>query len=276
MIKVENLSFGYKKNRLLFDNLSLELPMGNIYGLLGKNGAGKTTLLKHICGLLYPKQGQCLLADKLSTERLPSVLNDMFLIPEEFELPAISGLQFAETHSVFYPNFDYTLFESFLAEFQVDASSKLHRLSHGQKKKFIIAFALATRTRYLILDEPTNGLDIPSKSQFRKVIASSMDENRCILISTHQVRDLSSLIDHIIVVDNGKVIFYQSTLDISSKLAFSLTSKTENLEVIYSEDVMGGKAVIHKANQNETEIDLELLFNGVTHNPSVINSIFNA
>jgi len=276
MIKIENLSFGYKKNRLLFDNLNVELPLGNIYGLLGKNGAGKTTLLKHICGLLYPQQGQCLLANKLSTDRLPSVLSDLFLIPEEFELPSITGIQFAKIHACFYPNFDNSMFDSFLAEFQVDASAKLHRLSHGQKKKFIIAFALATRTRYLILDEPTNGLDIPSKSQFRKVIAASMDENRCILISTHQVRDLASLIDHIIVLDNGKVIFYQSTFDISSKLAFSLTSKTDGLDAVYTEDVMGGKAVIYRANHNETEIDLELLFNGVTHNASAINTIFNA
>lgn len=276
MITIENLSFGYKKNKILFDNLSIELPLGNIYGLLGKNGAGKTTLLKHICGLLYPKQGNSLINGQIATDRLPSMLSDMFLIPEEFELPPISGLLFAKTHSVFYPNFDHVMFESFLAEFQVDASSKLHRLSHGQKKKFYIAFALATRTRYLILDEPTNGLDIPSKSQFRKVIASSMDENRCILISTHQVRDLASLIDHIIILDSGKVVFFQSTFEISSKLAFTLTSKSDSLEVVYTEDVMGGKAVIYRAADNETEIDLELLFNGVTHNAAAINNIFNA
>jgi ABC-2 type transport system ATP-binding protein len=277
MIEIQNLTFGYKKNRVLFDQLNLNLPLGNIYGLLGKNGAGKTTLLKNITGLLFPQQGLCKIGGRVSAERSPEMLSEMYLIPEEFELPALSGLVFAKIHAPFYPKFDFTLFENYLSEFQVDASSKLNRLSFGQKKKFLIAFGLATRTQILVLDEPTNGLDIPSKSQFRKVIASSMDEERCILISTHQVRDLASLIDHVIILDNGKVIFYQSTFEISSKLAFGTALKTDTADFVYAEDVMGGKAVIRKAaNGNETEIDLELLFNGVISNNQAINQIFNA
>jgi ABC-2 type transport system ATP-binding protein len=275
MIDIKNLSFGYKKGRLLFDNLNLELPLGNIYGLLGKNGAGKTTLLKHITGLLMPQNGECLIEGILATERKPEILNEMFLIPEEFELPSMNGNWFTSMHAPFYPNFSYEEYNKYLTEFQLDESSKLNKMSYGQKKKFMIAFGLATRTRMLILDEPTNGLDIPSKSQFRKVIASSMDESRCILISTHQVRDLSSLIDHVIILDNGQVTFYQSTFDISSKLSFIQTGKdTNGLDIIYAEDILGGKAAMCRNNGNETEIDLELLFNGVTTNPKIINSLF--
>jgi ABC-type multidrug transport system, ATPase component len=249
--------------------------MGNIYGLLGKNGAGKTTLLKLITGLLYPATGECLLFDHAAQDRLPHILADLYLIPEEFQLPAIRMNEFVKLHAPFYPKFDRELLKTYLDEFQVNSNVKLTSLSYGQKKKFLIAFGLATRTHLLILDEPTNGLDIPSKSQFRKIIASSMDEERCILISTHQVRDLASLIDNIIILENGKVIFHESTLDISTKLAFTQTTNAEHLDVIYSEEVFGGKAVICKKNSEETEIDLELLFNGVISDAVKINHEFN-
>jgi ABC-2 type transport system ATP-binding protein len=250
------------------------MSMGNIYGLLGKNGAGKTTLLKQITGLLYPDRGECLIFGKPSQDRLPGVLSDLYLIPEEFQLPAIRMKEYARLHAPFYPKFDFSLLEQYLTEFQINDNSKLTTLSYGQKKKFLIAFGLATRTRVLLLDEPTNGLDIPSKSQFRKIIASSMDEERCILISTHQVRDLASLIDNIIILERGKIIFHQKTMDISSKISFAQTKETDHLDVLYSEDVFGGKAVIYRKNSEETEIDLELLFNGIIANADKINQEF--
>ncbi len=274
MIEINNLTFGYRKNNLLFDGLNIHISAGNIIGLLGKNGAGKTTLLKHITGLLYPQQGECMVFGKQAQERLPEVLNDLFLIPEEFQLPAVRMNDFTKLHAPFYPRLDYALMDQYLAEFQVNNNSKLTSLSYGQKKKFLIAFGLATRTRLLVLDEPTNGLDIPSKSQFRKIIASSMDDERCILISTHQVRDLSSLIDKIVILESGKIIFNQSTFDIASKVAFAQTKDLTGLDVLYAEDVFGGKAVIYRKSSEETEIDLELLFNGVVANAEKINNEF--
>ena len=275
MIEINNLTFSYKKNMLLFDQLFLQLPMGNIYGLLGKNGAGKTTLLKQMTGLLFPLQGECLVFRIFAGSRTPKVLQNMFLIPEEFELPALSMDEFTSLHAPFYPNFELALLKLYLNDFQVKTNSKLSSLSFGQKKKFLIAFGLATKTPFLIMDEPTNGLDIPSKSQFRKIIASSMDENRSIIISTHQVRDLSSLIDNIIILENGKIIFHQSTLDITEKMSFMQTNELDNKHIIYSEDIFGGKALICKKDGPDTEIDLELLFNGVITDPDKINQLFN-
>ena len=274
MVDIRNLSFGYQKNRLLFDDLNLHLPMGKIYGLLGKNGAGKTTLLKHIAGLLYPQKGDCLVFEQPSRDRLPEVLRDVYLIPEEFQLPAIKMDLFVKLHAPFYPNFDAEWFQKCLQEFEINRNEKLSSLSYGQKKKFLIAFGLATRTRLLIMDEPTNGLDIPSKSQFRRIIAASMTEERSIIISTHQVRDLSSLIDHVIILDSGRVVFHQSTLDISSKLAFIQTKDVESLYVLHREDVLGGHAVICRQDGRETEIDLELLFNGVVTHGEKVNNEF--
>lgn len=248
--------------------------MGSIYGLLGKNGAGKTTLLKHITGLLYPNQGECLIFGKSAQERLPEVLGDIYLIPEEFQLPAIRMNEFTKIHAPFYKKFDHELLNNYFTEFQVTGNEKLTNLSYGQKKKFLIAFGLATKTKVLVLDEPTNGLDIPSKSQFRKIIASSMDDERCILISTHQVRDLASLIDNIIILENGKIIFHQNRFDIASKIAFTQTNDASGLDVLYAEEIFGGKAVVYRKNGEETEIDLELLFNGIITDADKINNEF--
>ncbi len=274
MIEIKNMSFGYKKHKYLFDDLNLRINKGNIYGLLGRNGAGKTTLLKQIMGLLYPAKGECLVFGKSASERLPEVLSNIYFIPEEFILPAISMKLFTRLHAPFYPNFDLEKLKKYMFEFEVDEDEKLSSISYGQKKKFLIAFGLATNTRLIILDEPTNGLDIPSKSQFRKIIASSLNEEQSIIISTHQVRDLSSLLDHIIILENGKSIFNYSTLDISSKLSFIQTKDTDRLEVIYEEDVLGGHAVMCRKNGEETEIDLELLFNGVVSNTEKVNNEF--
>jgi ABC-2 type transport system ATP-binding protein len=274
MIEINHLTFGYKKKYPLFDDLNLQLPTGKIYGLLGKNGAGKSTLLKQIAGLLYPQQGECLVNGLPSRQRLPQVLSDMYFIPEEFQLPAVSISTFVKLHAPFYPNFDATMLQKHMDEFEIGMSGKIASLSFGQRKKFIIAFGLATNTRLLILDEPTNGLDIPSKSQFRRIIASSMNEERNIIISTHQVRDLSSLIDHIVVLEKGKIIFDHSTVDISSKLAFLQTKDTDHLKVIYSEKVLAGNAVVCLNDGEETEIDLELLFNGVIAGPASFKNVF--
>jgi ABC-2 type transport system ATP-binding protein len=263
MIEIKNLTFGYKRNNILFDNLNLNIPMGNIYGLLGKNGAGKTTLLKQITGLLNPTRGECMIFGVPSQYKIPTVMENLYLIPEEFELPAINMKDFVRIHAPFYPKFKSDLLEKYLTEFQVSGNPKLTTMSYGQKKKFLIAFGLATCTKILLLDEPTNGLDIPSKSQFRKIIASSMNDDRIIIISTHQVRDLASLIDFIVILDNGKVIFNRSIVDIASEISFTQSKDLTGLNVLYSEDILGGKAVIYRKTSEETEVDIELLFNGV-------------
>lgn len=275
MVDIRNLSFGYKKNRLLFNGLNLQFPTGNIYGLLGKNGAGKTTLLKHIAGLLTPQQGDCLVFDHPSRLRHPNMLNDVYFIPEEFQLPAVSIKMFVKLHAPFYPHFDEAMFQCHMQEFEISDQGHIASLSFGQKKKFLIAFGLSTCTRLLILDEPTNGLDIPSKSQFRRIIASSMNEERSIIISTHQVRDLSSLIDHVIILESGQVAFHQSTVEVSSKLSFLQTKNTDHLKVLYHEQVLGGSAVVCHNQGDETEIDLELLFNGVIANRDAFAKTFN-
>lgn len=269
MITVKDLSYAYQgSKRKVFDDFSLTIEDNGIYGLLGKNGTGKSTLLYLISGLLRPKSGSVDIDGAESFKRRPEMLEDLFLVPEEFDMPEISLHQFVKINSVFYPHFSEELLKECLRDFDVDPGSNLKRLSMGQKKKVYMSYAIATNTRLLLMDEPTNGLDIPSKSLFRKVVASHMDEGRTLIISTHQVHDIENLLDHIIIIDQSHVLLDASTIDITSRYAFRTIPTDEAGSAIYSEPSIGGLNAIlpHKADEPETQINLELLFDAAVAN----------
>ncbi|MCK5153771.1 MAG: ABC transporter ATP-binding protein, partial [Spirochaetales bacterium] len=266
----------YKKTKL-FSNLSLELKAGNIYGLLGKNGAGKTSLLKIISGLLFPDAGTVDVNGFTPRQRDPGFLQDVFFLPEEYYLPGLKAADYKNTYAPFYPAFDENKFFELLKEFQLSMDQKLNSFSYGQKKKFLISFGIACNSRIFLLDEPTNGLDIPSKTQFRRIIASVGTEERLIIISTHQVRDMENLIDPIIIIDDGIVIFNESIEQVTDKLLVKkMTEKPAKETVLYSEkEIDGYKVVMENQNDDQTAIELETLFNTVVTNPEGIKSVFN-
>lgn len=272
MVTIESLEFGYRKGRPLFHNLNLTLEKGSVYGLFGVNGAGKTTLIRQIAGLLFPESGSVKIDDRMAGKRDVEMYQNMYVIPEEFWVPSITIDKYVTLHSSLYPKFDHNVFEQIMKEFDIKGNPKLDTMSYGQKKKFIIGFGIATQCSLLLMDEPTNGLDIPSKSQFRKVMASYVNEEHCVLISTHQVRDLSSIIDQVIVLDNGFIKFKESIGVITDSFNFGIISSDSNAEIVYSEDIFGGKAAITKNTGKETEIDFELLFNGIIRNSEQINN----
>lgn len=272
MIEISNLSFGYSKQRMLFKDLNLQLQRGHIYGLLGKNGAGKSTLLKNIAGLVLPDEGFCKVNGQKSAQRVPSFLQELFFIPEEIYLPQIKVAQFIKGTVHFYPNFDEGRFYEILRDFEVDVQSRLNKLSFGQQKKVMIAFGLAANTSLLIMDEPTNGLDIPSKIQFRKVIAAALTEDRCIIISTHQVRDLDSLIDTLLVLDHRQIVLNKSLDDILEKVQFVTAAEAEEGVLLYQESQnIGINSIVAGDGGGYGKVDIELLFNAVTNNnPSIL------
>jgi ABC-2 type transport system ATP-binding protein len=277
MIQIEQLKFGYKRKTTLFENLNAEILSGKVYGLLGHNGAGKTTMLKLISGLLFPKSGKCKVLGFSSEERNPNFLKDIFYIPEEFEFPPYSIEKYLQIHSVFYPNFDKIVLNEILSEFDLKYENKLNTLSYGQKKKFLLAFAISSNCKILLMDEPTNGLDIPSKSKLRQIIAKFITDERSFIISTHQVRDLDNILDSIIVVENGQVIFTKSIEEIQSKLVFKkVKSLDDDLEILYSCRELGGFNVLTKNIHNEeTKIDIETLYNAINTNKELVNNAFN-
>jgi len=276
MISIKNLSFGYSKKRLLYKDLDLVFKPGNIYGLLGRNGAGKSTLLKNIIGLLFPTTGTISVNGYMPHKRLPSFLETIYFIPEEVYVPSLSVNRYVDLFSKFYTSFDKEQFFDYLQRLDVTTEKKLNALSFGQQKKFVIAFALACNTKVLLLDEPTNGLDIPSKKRFRKLIASVMNDERMIIVSTHQVRDLDNLIDHVVIVDNGELLLNASLPVIGEKLCFkTFDDALPNTIILYEEESLKGKAVVIENTTNEnSKINLEHLFNAVTENGEVVKSIF--
>lgn len=276
MIQLNNISFSFKKGEPLFNDLNWSLQPGKTYGLLGLNGAGKTSLFNIISGMLFPKDGECTFDGNVVRNRNPQFLSELFLVPEQFELPAMSGDQYTQLHAPFYPRFDEQLMERSLSELQVNSKKKISELSFGQQKKYLLSFALATRTKLFLLDEPTNGMDIPSKSQFRKLQASLDQPDRCTVISTHQVRDLGSMIDHVTILKDGKIIFNHSLDEIFERLSFIKTESDQSDKFIYSEEVLGGLHTIQPFKEGaRNEFDLELLFNGVIQQPEQVNKQFN-
>jgi ABC-2 type transport system ATP-binding protein len=276
MIEINNLSFGYGRKPLLFENLSLKLFGGHVYGLLGKNGAGKSTLLKNMTGLAFPAKGTCLFNGNNVSARPVKVLEDIYFIAEELFLPAVTPVRFAADTAAFYPKFDQQDFYHYLDVLDVDKKDTMDKQSYGQQKKAMIAFGLATHTSLLIMDEPTNGLDIPSKVQFRKLIASIQTENRCIVISTHQVRDLDSLIDTLLVLHDREIIVNSSLDNLVEKLTFGTYADTGGLPVLYQEENIRGKHAILKNTTGElSKVDTELLFNALTSGNKSVSEILN-
>ncbi len=276
MLTINNISFSYNKRfGDLFHDFSLELNAGNVYGLLGKNGAGKSTLIYLMTGLLTPKSGEALLDGVNVRKRLPKTMSDIFLVPEEFELPRLSLRQYVDLNAPFYPNFSKEDMQRYLDIFEMggDMNVNLNALSMGQKKKVFMAFAFAANTRVLIMDEPTNGLDIPSKSQFRKLVTTGMTDDKMMLISTHQVRDISDILDHVTIIDQSRVLLNASIADVMSKVAFRpLREGDEPLFVLQSP--YGPLGAVPAEEGEETKVDLEMLFNATLQNPAAINQLF--
>ena len=274
MITTKNLTFGYSSTRTVLKDITLELGEGHIHGLLGCNGIGKTTLLKIICGIMRPTHGEVLVNGILPSLREPQLFSELMIIPEEFSLPNISLECYANITSPLYPYFDMGQMRGYCQELGVDVSERLHSMSMGQRKKAYIAFALACNVKMLIMDEPTNGLDIPSKSVFRRLLAGYVDDDRMVLISTHQVADVEQLLDNIVILDRDGVALNATTAEICRRLKFGRAAEGDS--VIYSErTIAGDMAVMESDGEADTQLNIELLFNAVSANRAAIVKLFN-
>ena len=272
MIKVNKIAYSYpvkfslrKQRPRVFWNFSLTLEENKIYGLLGKNGTGKSTLLYLLAGLNAARQGKIFVDDVDVTKRETETLSKIFIVTEEFELPNISLDRYVKLNRPFYPDFSDEVLQRCLHDFELDKIDDLSSLSLGTKKKVYMSFALATNTKYLFMDEPTNGLDLESKSIFRKVVAQNMTDDRTIVISTHQVHDVEQLLDHVLILGDNKLLMDKTIADISDEYVFEYRDASNMSGVIYSEPSLQGNAAIAKRNGRsaETQVNLELLYNAV-------------
>ena len=272
MIKINNLDFAYK-NTQVFKNISLEFEKGNIYGLLGENGVGKTTLLKLICGLQKPQHGSVTVDGLTPSMRQPEFLQNVYFLPEEVITEDTTPEKFIQKIGVFYPRYDFGLFNKLMGELEVDLSKKFNELSHGQKKKALLACAMSLQTDYLFLDEPTNGLDIPSKALFRKVISQYCSDETTVIISTHQVKDVENLIDPIVILDRDDVLLNASFAEIIDKIYFEYGP--ERLQNAYYTEMLPGGYINVMPNKEhmESNVNIEALFNAVMKNKETIKNL---
>ena len=274
MIEIRNLAFSYKKSPV-FSGINLSFPEGSIYGLLGENGVGKTTLLKLICGLQRPVEGSVTIDGLTSYDRQPEMLQRIVFLPDEVSLPdGRTPQQYVDELAPFYPNFAQGTFLHLMDELEVDPNRKFKEMSFGQQKKSLIASALSLGTDYVLFDEPTNGLDIPSKAQFRQILSRRFEERNTIIISTHQVKDVENLIDPIVILNNNAVLLDASVQRIQQKLFFEYGGE-QRQDALYSEMQPGGYLnVIPNTTGEESQINIEALFNAVLRNKNVFRELF--
>ena len=273
MISIENLGFSYGENIVLKD-ITMNLEDGRIYGLLGENGVGKTTLLTLLSGLKKPKTGKIEIDEQFPFDRKPSLLSEIYYLSDEVSEANMTAMNYANNYGKFWSDFSLGKFVDVMGEFEIRPGQKMNQMSAGQLKKTHIAFALACNTKYLFLDEPTNGLDIPSKSQFRKALLKYTREDSTVLISTHQVRDLENIIDPIIILDRQQVLVNASLQEISEKLYFDYGNEPKD-GALYCEMVPGGNIqVLLNAEGEESKVNIEALFNTVHKHKELVKKVF--
>lgn len=275
MITLKELSFSYSRKKEVLDRINLEVGSGHICGLLGKNGEGKTTLLNLLSGQIFPDQGSCLVLEETPSERNARFLQQIFLLPEEISMPEVTAIEYIKMYAPFYPTFRDDICKACVESFEINLSDRLSKMSQGQRKKVAITLALAAHTPLLLMDEPTNGLDIPSKATFRRLVASLIDDNQTVFISTHQVRDLESLIDTVLILDQRQILLNKTLNEIGEKLYFGPLLPEE--KALYSEPTPQGTiGVTARDGKEETAVSLELLFNAAITYPKEIQRIMNS
>lgn len=275
MITLKELSFSYSRKKEVLDRINLEVGSGHICGLLGKNGEGKTTLLNLLSGQIFPDQGSCLVLEEIPSERNARFLQQIFLLPEEISMPEVTAIEYIKMYAPFYPTFRDDICKACVESFEINLSDRLSKMSQGQRKKVAITLALAAHTPLLLMDEPTNELDIPSKATFRRLVASLIDDNQTVIISTHQVRDLESLIDTVLILDQRQILLNKTLNEIGDKLYFGPLLPEE--KALYSEPTPQGTiGVTARDGKEETAVSLELLFNAAITYPKEIQRIMNS
>lgn len=274
MIEIKDLAFSYGKTPIL-KSITTTLEEGRIYGLLGENGVGKTTLLTLLCGLKKVCSGSITTDGENPFDRTPTLLQNQFYLPDEVLPVAMKAECFAKERGAFWPDYDHSKFLEIMKEFENDPAKKMNQMSAGQLKKTYISLALACGCKYIFMDEPTNGLDIPSKTQFRSAIMKYTSDDSTIVISTHQVRDLENIIDPIIILDRQDVLLNASVEEITSKLYFDYGTQLHP-KSLYSEQLPGGFIQVYPNTTSEdSKINVEALFNAVHKNKELIKGMFS-
>lgn len=264
MIGLSNVTYWYEPGKDVLQDISATIMDGRIYGLFGLNGSGKTTLLKLMAGLLFPKEGKILCEGEDTVLRKADTLAEIAFMPAEFELKSSESIRkYVSLNSVFYPLFSRQVLEDCLDAFGINTpDTALGKLSLGQKHKFMLAFILSLGTKYIFLDEPLNGMDMPSRTAFRKLIARHLREDQSMVISTHVMTDVSKIVSDVLIVRNDGTLFCDSTVNLSQRYSYGISDTDSG--AVYAENCAEGYRVLRmNGGFPESEIPMDILFNAV-------------
>ena len=213
MIQLQNVTKTFGTFKAL-DALSLHVPKGAVYGLVGPNGAGKSTAIRHITGVYRPDSGVVTVSNQCVWENT-GVKGRMGYIPDEiFYFPSATLEDMHKFYRGLYPQFDDKLFLRLKEIFRLPEKTPLRRYSKGMQKQAAFHLALCTRPEVLILDEPVDGLDPVMRRQVMSLILSDVaDRETTVLISSHNLRELEDVCDHVGIMDHGKMLLEKSLAD---------------------------------------------------------------
>jgi ABC-2 type transport system ATP-binding protein len=207
VLRIENLSKNFGKKKVL-ENYSMSLAKGKVYGLLGKNGEGKTTLIRMIMGVIPPDSGEIFYKGKKIKFNTPFYKKEVGYIPEEsifFSWMTIDGI--LNFNSSFYPSWSAQKASNYLDRLSLSRKLKIKNLSRGMKLKLGLIIALAAEPELLILDDPTSGLDVPTRHDFLKdIIREILESGTTVLFSSHLVHELEGIIDQLGILHHGNLI----------------------------------------------------------------------
>ncbi|MDD6084650.1 MAG: ABC transporter ATP-binding protein [Oscillospiraceae bacterium] len=278
MISLKNVSKSID-NKKIIDNISLEIPDGSSFALIGSNGAGKSTLLRLISGIYGQNNGEILLDNEKIYDN-PSVKEKIFFINDEtIQFQGYTVKELKNYYKSFYPNFSETVFKKLLSIIKLPENEKISTFSKGMKRQTIVIIGLAACTEYLLLDESFDGLDPTMRLIVKHMIFDAMAErNLTLVISSHNLKEISELCDSCALIHKGKLVFQKDLSDASDMFKLQLAyndeidirsefERKENVKVlhvdknmsVYSVIVRGNKEKIKEAAEENNPIIFDIL-----------------
>ena len=213
MLEMKNVAKTFGKLKAL-DDLTMTVPKGSVYGLVGPNGAGKSTAIRLMTGIYRPDSGSVTLEGMPVYENPVNKLRMGYIPDDVFYFPSASMEEMRKFYKGIYPQFDDALYERLFDAFQLPKKSPIRRFSKGMQKQAAFHLSICTRPEMLILDEPVDGLDPVMRRQVWSLILSDVaSQGTTVLISSHNLRELEDVCDHVGIMDHGKMLLERSLAD---------------------------------------------------------------